>query len=70
MDDETRTEVPEAMRKIVEAMVARALTRCDQSGIAREDFHRALLEEQRTHRPTTGSDLIERTFRRLGIANN
>ncbi len=70
MNDEGRVEAPEAMRKIVEAMVMHALARCDQLGIAREDFCRALLEEQRTHRPTTGTDLIERTFRRLGAASN
>lgn len=59
---------PEGLRKIVEALVARALIRCDRLGIAHEDFYRALVEEQQSHPPTNATDLIRRAFNRLRAA--
>ena len=65
MSSEQQKEVPEAVRQIVGAMVTQALARCEQLGIAREDFYRAMLEEQK-HRPKISvEELFERTFRRL-----
>jgi hypothetical protein len=65
MSDEPKIEAPEPVRKIVEAMVNQALARCDQLGIAWEDFHRTMLEEQKLRSTGDVADLFERTFRRL-----
>jgi hypothetical protein len=70
MSDDTKTGVPDPVRKIVEAMVSQALARCDQLGISWEDFLRAMLEERKVRSTGDVTDLFERTFRRiLGTAN-
>lgn len=70
MSDETAKEVPDAVRKIVSAMVHQALARCDREGIAWEDFYRVLEEEQRLRSTGDVDELFERTFRRLqGMTN-
>jgi hypothetical protein len=70
MSDKSKVEAPEAVRKIVEAMVSQALARCDRLGIAWEDFYRAMSEEQKVRSTGDVADLFERTFHRLlGAAN-
>jgi hypothetical protein len=73
MTDETKKDAqdaPEPVRKILAAMVHHALARCDRQGIAREDFYRVLLEEQKLHPEVSVTELFERTFRRLERAMN
>jgi hypothetical protein len=70
MTNEPTKEPPEAVRKIVEAMVSRALAECDRLGIAWEDFYRAMLEEEKLLPKVSLEKLFERTFRRLDRAGN
>jgi hypothetical protein len=70
MSEERKKEAPEAVRKIVEGMIAQALARCDRLGIAHEDFYRAMVEERKVRSSGDLADLLERTFRRLGRAAN
>jgi hypothetical protein len=65
MNDGPKKEVPEAVVKLIEAMTNQAVARCDRLGIAREDFYRALLEEQKLHPEVSVAELFQRTFRRL-----
>ena len=70
MSEDTKKETPEAVRKIVEAMVTQVLARCDQMGIAHEDFYRILVEERKIRSTGDVADLFDRVFRRLqGTAN-
>jgi hypothetical protein len=70
MNEDQKQESPAAVREIVAAMVAQALARCDREGFAREDFYRALLEEQKLCPKVIVEELFERTFRRLaGMAS-
>jgi hypothetical protein len=61
---------PESVRKIVEAMVTRALARCDELGVSREDFYRVMLGEQQLRPKASLEVLFERIFRRPGRAMN
>jgi hypothetical protein len=70
MSEETKREVPEAVRKIVKAMISQALARCDQLGIAHEDFYQAMREERKVRSTGDLTDLLDRTFRRLADAAN
>jgi hypothetical protein len=70
MTDRPTPDVPEPVRKIVNAMVGRALVRCDRLGIAHVDFYRALREERRLRAGCGVVELIEGTFRRLGATAN
>jgi hypothetical protein len=63
-------DVPDGARKIVTALVERAVARCYREGIALEDFYKAMLAEERAHKPTTTVDLIRRVFKRLATAAN
>lgn len=57
--------VPRAVRKIISAMIDRAISRCEQSSIAQEDFCRAMRTEQRVSPKESVSKLIDGTFIRL-----
>lgn len=70
MIDEPTKQVPEAVRKIVGAIVDQALAKCERLGISREAFYRAMVEEQTIHSTGNLPDLIERTFRRLAGMSN
>jgi hypothetical protein len=70
MSDEQQAKAPEAVRKIAYAIVDQAFARCERMGVSREDFHRALLEEQTIHSSGDVADLIERAFRRLARTAN
>lgn len=70
MTDNLKRDVPESARKVIEAIVSQALARCDQAGIAWEDFYRELLEEQKLHSDISVAELFERTFRRLDRVAN
>jgi hypothetical protein len=70
MSDEPKKEVPEAVRKVVEAMTSQAVARCDRLGIPLENFYRAMLEEQSLNPKATVVELFEQTFRRLEGALN
>lgn len=65
MTDDLKHDVPESARKVIEAMVSQAIARCEQAGIALEDFYREMLEEQKLHPAISVAELFERTFRRL-----
>lgn len=58
-------DAPDGIRKVVQALVGRAVQRCHAEGVPLEAFRAALLEEQRTHQPTNAADLIRRAFRRV-----
>lgn len=61
---------PEPVRRIVEAVVAAALARCNRLGIAPLDFYRALRAERQKRSTGDLPGLIERAFGRLlGSAN-
>jgi hypothetical protein len=70
MTDDPNPPIPEPARKIIDALIAQAFARCDRLGIAREDFYRAMLEEQKIPQKVSVPELLERTFRRLGGASN
>ncbi len=66
-------EPSESVRSIVVAMVGNALAHCDRSGIAHEDFYKAMVEERKTRGmggPGGLANLLERTFHRLTQADN
>ena len=65
MSEETKSQPPEGVERIVRAVVDRAMARCDRSGISREDFYRVMLEEQAQHPKVPLPELIERVFNRL-----
>jgi hypothetical protein len=70
VSDEPRGDIPDGVRKIIEAMVTQAVARCDRQGIALEDFYRTMLEEQQLRPEIALTELFERIFRHLeGIAN-
>jgi len=68
--EKTKDDVPEAIKKIVGAMLDQALARCDREGIAWEDFYAALLEEQKGGPKGNLEDLFKRTFLRLQRSAN
>ena len=68
MAEQAKGEMPEAVRKTLEAMTGHAVARCKSLGIALEDFYAALLDEQRLHPEISVAELFERTFRRLQAA--
>jgi hypothetical protein len=63
--NEQQKEVPEAVKKIVGAMVDQALSRCDKLGIARAEFYRAMLEVKKHYPKGTLEELLTRTFAHL-----
>jgi hypothetical protein len=65
MTEKTRSDVPDAVKNIVGAMLDHALARCDREGITWNDFYAALLEEQSSGLKGSVEDLFERTFARL-----
>ena len=70
MSEEPRSEIPDGVRKIIEAMVNQAVARCHRQGIALEDFYRTMIEEQRLHPEIPLAELFERIFSHLeGLTN-
>ncbi|HEY7313276.1 MAG TPA: hypothetical protein VH643_28260 [Gemmataceae bacterium] len=63
-------EVPQAVEKMIDAMVGQALARCERLGIAQEDYYRAFVEEQRLHPKASVSELFDLAFRRLEGGSN
>lgn len=70
MSEDTKSDVPEAVKKIVGAMLDQALARCDREGIAWKDFYAALLEEQKGGLKGDLEELFRRTFARLKSSAN
>lgn len=70
MSDERKEQPPDAVERIVRAIVNQALARCDRAGIAREDFYRVMLEEQQHHPRITLPELVKRVFSRLEESAN
>ena len=65
-----RSEIPDGVRKIIQAMVDQAVARCDRQGIPLEDFLRSMEEEQKLHPANTLTELFDRIFRRLQGTTN
>jgi nucleoside diphosphate kinase len=70
MSDDTKAEAPDAVRKIIGAMVGQVVARCEREGIPLEDFYRVMLEEQKVYPKGTVAELFERTFCRLKAGTN
>jgi hypothetical protein len=70
VSDDPRSNVPDGVRKIIEAMVHQAVARCDRQGIALEDFLRMMEEEQKLRPASTLTELFDRIFRRLQGTTN
>jgi hypothetical protein len=66
---ELTSDKPDSVRKIVKAMIDRALAQCDRSGVRWEDFYTAMLTEQRLNDKSSLEGLLDRTFKRLKIAS-
>jgi hypothetical protein len=70
MSSHVKREIPEPVRKIIEAIVGRAVARCHSQGIALKDFVDVVLKELELHPKASVEEVYERAFRRLeGRAN-
>ena len=70
MTDEPAKDVPESVRKEVEAVVVRALAYCNRLGIDWEDFYQAVAAEEKLHPKLDLEELYTLAFRRLeGMRN-
>lgn len=64
------SEASDSTREIVNAMVARALARCEREGIAIKDFYSTLQSERVKHPVGTLPTLFNRVFERLASQRN